>query len=145
MNFITKSTKGYVCTTEDGTQYEMTTWYEKAKDKHHLVFANKSLNPTGRQYFSKPMVDEAIDKTGKFVFENRTTKARKLGNWRDRLTEEEKAELTQIEKRFYELKDLGLNRKPKTEADLLHEKMEEMERKNAELLAKLEELSKKSK
>jgi hypothetical protein len=143
MNFITKTDKGYICNTESGARLEMTTWYEKAKDKHHLVFVNKTLNPTGRQYFSKPMVDEAIEKTGKFVFENRTTEARKLGNWRDRLTEDEKAELATSEKRFYELKDLGLNRKPKTEADLLREKMEAMERQNAELLAKLEELTKK--
>ena len=132
MNSIIKTKENnYLCITEDGTKYEMTTWYEKAKDKHHIVFVNKSLNPTGRQYFSKPMVDEAIEKTGKFVFENRTAEARKLGNWRDRLTEEERAELATIEARFAELKDLGLNRKPKTEADLLREQIAALEAKIA--------------
>ena len=133
MNKIINSNNKTLCITEDGTQLEMKIWLEKSKNKEHYVFTMPSLNTTGRQYFSRPTVDAAIAEKGAFEFETKTSEPRKIGNWRDRLTEEELAELKAAEETIEWLKDTGLNRKPKTEADLLKEKIAAQEKELAEL------------
>lgn len=100
-------------------------------------------NPTGRQYFVRAKVDEAIDQIGTFAFaqEDKTPRQLKVARtWKDRLTPDELAECEAAEKAIAEaeatldrLHEVARTRKPKS----AEEKLTEADKRNAELLALL--------
>jgi len=96
----------YLLTTEDGQEFKVGTWYEKSKDKTWVKLPKD--NPSGREYIST----EKFVNTDQIEFETKTSGPRVLtgGGWRSRLTTDELSELTELEVRIEELKNIGMTR-----------------------------------
>lgn len=129
MNKIVKSTfkDGSVkvlCQFEDGSECQVTQWLEKSKGKEWYTLPKN--NPSHRQYLSKTLVDKSIDENGVFEFDTKTSEPRTLGNWKERLTPEELEELEKCQNRVDELKQIGLNRKPKDPKQVEIERLQKL-------------------
>lgn len=130
-NYIEKTENGYFLVCKDGQRMVCKTWFEKAKDRWHVVLPKN--NPTGRTYITKALVDA----TGKFEFDDRVEPPRQLGNngWQSRLTEEEKEELEQLNARIAEIKEIAMSRPVKelTEEEKTERQIAALQRKLAAL------------
>lgn len=111
LNKIEKTQNGYFLVTGDGQRMVCKEWYEKSKDRWHIVLPKD--NPTGRTYITKQLVDESPN--GIYGFENRTEPPRELGgnSWKSRLTPEELEEINQLQARYEEIKKVAMERKPR--------------------------------
>lgn len=134
---ITCSNGVYTLTQSNGVTIELKTFYETTKDKWHVVIPQTSKNITGREYFTKSMVDKNIKAIGEHVFETRTTPPRVGLSWRARLTKEEEKQLSEAEATIAKLKELAGKRVPPT--------VSQLQAKEAEYLAKIAELEAKLK
>lgn len=105
-------------------------WYEKSKDKSWIKLPKD--NVTGRGYIS---VNEFNNKSikGIYSFENKTSDPRVLGSggWKSKMTDEEKLEVEEIEKRLEEIKSDCQKREAKklTQEELLLLEIEKVQKK----------------
>lgn len=129
MNKIVKSTfkdgsEKLICHFEDGSECQVSLWLEKSKGKEWYTLPKN--NPSRRQYLSRTLVDKSLDDNGVFEFDTKTSEPRTLGDWKSRLTPEELEELEKCQNRVDELKQIGLNRKPKDPRDLEIERLKKI-------------------
>lgn len=107
MNKVTKLANGkYVLTCENGETFECTRWYEKKTDAWHVKLPKD--NPSGRTYIRESnFKDKDV-----YEFETKTEhrEGMSYGGWKSKLTEEEKLEIEQIEKRYLEIKEAASKR-----------------------------------
>lgn len=107
MNKVTKLTNGnYVLTCENGQTFECTRWYEKKTDAWHVKLPKD--NPSGRTYIRESNFKDKDT----YEFETKTEhrEGMSYGGWKSKLTEEEKVEIEQIEKRYLEIKEAASKR-----------------------------------
>ena len=126
MNKIYRENGKYYCLTESGNTIPCQRWYEKPKDAWHIKLP--AGNETGRTYIRESLLDE----NGNFKFETKTTGPRVLGDWKSRLTDDERKELAYHESEIERLKQVGLNRKPETKEEKLTNEIEKL---RAQLIA----------
>lgn len=82
-----------------------TLWYEKKTDKFHVKLPKD--NPSGRTYVRQEIVDEK----GYYEFDKKTEfRTLSGGGWKNRMTDEEKTEYEQLEKRLDEIKEIAMSR-----------------------------------
>lgn len=133
MNKIIKENENYFVIYESGLKDSIEKIFEeKKKGKFHIKL--KENNESNRIYIEKNKVDNSIKEKGYFEFESKSIDSKRiLSNWRSRLNEEELKELESIEKRFNELKEIGMNRKVKSKEEILQEEIERMKKEIEEL------------
>ena len=132
---IEKVGNEYFLRNSEGTYNEKCSiWFEKKTNSNHVKLPKE--NPSGRTYVRQIIVD----KFGCYEFEEKTEhRTLEGGGWRNKLTDEEKVEIENLEKRIDEIKAIAMAR-PTEKLD--KNSVEYIEREIAKLLKKKELMSK---
>lgn len=103
---VEKVDNEYILSEVGGTYTEKCTiWYEKKTDKNHVKLPKD--NPSGRTYIRQDKVD-----LGPVEFDQKTESRTGLssGGWKSKMTEDERIEVENLEKRLDEIKSLCQSR-----------------------------------
>ena len=129
---ITRSAEGtYTLTTDDGRTFACTRWFEKSRDKWHVLIPKEARELTGRTYIAEAL----FKNTDTYTFETKTTHRDGSGwgessSWKSRMTPEEKVEYEGLAKRMAEIEALAKSRPAKvlTEEEKLIARIEKMQK-----------------
>ena len=92
----------YKLTTDNGQEMDCSLWFEKKSDSWHVKLPKD--NPSGRTYIRQKIVDNSSN--GIYEFETKTEFRSGLigGGWRNKMTEEEKTRMTELENEIEKIK-----------------------------------------
>ena len=133
MNKIIKNQdNSYTLITESNNTFNnLKTWFEKKTGHWHIIVPKEAREECGRTYIREKFLEGKTE----YQFETKTEhrEGMSYGTWKDRMTEEEKAQWVECEQIMEAIKQACMERKPKelTEA-------EKLELQIAKLMAKLE-------
>lgn len=133
MNKIIKNQdNSYTLITESNKAFNnLKTWFEKKTGHWHIIVPKEAREECGRTYIREKFLEGKTE----YQFETKTEhrEGMSYGTWKDRMTEEEKAQWAECEQLMETIKQNCLERKPKELTET-----EKLELQIAKLKAKLE-------
>lgn len=135
-NSINRKIDGsYELITHDGQKFECSRHYEKSKDKWHVRIPKEAIEICGREF----VAESKFENTDSIEFATKTEHREGLssGGWKNRMTEEERAEYEACEARMEAIKKAAMARPAKvlTEEEKIFREIARNEAKLAKLRA----------